>query len=70
MTWKGEDCVIHYNTDLSGDIQICPNDKDKNIISIPGSDILAFVADYVKDRRMEKLEELMDNMTPQELFGI
>lgn len=53
-TFESGDARLHYNSDLSGDVEIV--DKDGNRVSVPGYFILHFVANYVKEKQIEELE--------------
>ncbi len=53
-TFRGTGCRIHYNSDASGDAIIAV--KDKAEVAVPAEDLLAFVADIVRTRRIRDLE--------------
>lgn len=56
-TFEGENCRIHFNSDMSGDIHICNQDSDKEI-KVNGQDILDFVANYAGSERISKPEQM------------
>lgn len=73
--FKGpEGTLFNYNADLSGNVQIfIPRnrmeitDRDgSGYVNIPGKDLLAFVAEYI---RMEKISAL-ENADMRSLFGL
>ena len=48
---------FHSNSDLSGDVIISENGVQYRV---PGRDLLAFVANYVRDERIAALEHASD----------
>lgn len=64
-TFKTDKTVIHYNSDMSGNV-VLTNKETGNEIEIPCSDLLDFVAAYIKVRKISNLE----NMTTIEILGI
>lgn len=56
-TFEGRSCIIHFNSDISGDIHIVEKDSDKEI-KVEGQDILDFVANYVRSEKISKLEQI------------
>ena len=72
--------VFLYNSDLSGDVKIIKKlteDEMKNMstaeiiaaqceIEVPGHILLDFVADYVRNERIAKLEQ----MSTDEILGV
>ncbi len=50
---------------MSGEIRICDKNSDKEL-KINSQDILDFVANYIKDQKISKLED----MTTEEIFNI
>lgn len=60
-TFKGKECWIHHNSDLSGDIIINGKDDSGNEVSVivPAEDILEFVARrYVAVNRISEIEDM------------
>ncbi len=58
---------FHYNSDLSGDVSIHVDDENGlRALNVPGEDLLAFVADYVRGRKISALEDAEWH----EVFGI
>lgn len=64
-TFKTDKTVIHYNSDMSGNV-VLTNKETGNEIEIPCSDLLDFVAAYIKERKISRLE----NMETIEILGI
>ena len=68
MNFEGKTCVINYHSDLSGNIIISPKidieyevlDKggEDNSFEVSGEDILDFVAEYVRSKRISELEQM------------
>ncbi len=56
--------VFNYNSDLSGDVDIRREGKFE--VSVPGTHLLAFVAEYVRGRAVAELED----MPAYELLGV
>lgn len=56
-TFDGKQARIHYNLDMSGDCFII-NKETNQRIDVPCEDILDFVANYVKNRKIDKLEQM------------
>lgn len=54
-TFEGKGCRIHYNSDMSGGIHICDKNINKRLV-VEAQDILDFVADYVKNQKINALE--------------
>lgn len=52
-----------YNSDLSGDVEICVDDV---AFPVPGAALLAFVAEYVRRERIAEIE----NAEPFNLLGL
>ncbi len=44
-----------FHSDLSGDVII--RDAEARELSVPGGDLMSFVADYVRRRRIAELED-------------
>lgn len=57
------DTAFTFNSDLSGDVGIR---KGKNRISIPGSVLIDFVAEYVRNEKISALEQA----STSELLGL
>ena len=53
ITFECENSIFHYNSDMSGKVIII---SVGNEIEINGKDILDFVANYVRDRKISMLE--------------
>lgn len=64
-TFDGNKIRIHYNSDMSGDCIIF-NKEDGQEIRVPCEDILDFVANYVRNQKISKLEQ----METKDVFGI
>lgn len=56
-TFVGKKTRIHFNYDMSGDC-IVMNEETKENIKVSCEDILDFVADYVRDHKIYKLEQM------------
>ncbi len=54
-----------FNGDYSGDVEIMHNDG--GAARVPMSDLLGFLAMYIRNRKIERLES---SMTDDEVFGI
>ena len=59
------DTAFHYNSDLSGDVEI-GNLKARTSVKVPGVHLLQFVASIVRQRRISDLE----NTEWPEILGI
>ena len=64
-TFKGKKTTIHYNSDMSGDCIIFNKETEQEVV-VPCEDILEFVADYVRSRKIGKLEQ----MDSKEILGL
>lgn len=64
-TFEGKSCKIHFNSDMSGDIVIHDTSETATVI-IEGQDILNFVASYIRNEKISKLE----NMSTNELLDL
>lgn len=64
-TFNGKSCTIHYNSDFSGEA-IIYNKNDHTEIRIDSQDLINFVAEYVRSKRIGRLE----NMDSDEIFGV
>ena len=56
-TFDGKSCKIHYNSDMSGEVNICDKITDKELI-VEAQDILDFVADYIRNEKIGMLEQM------------
>lgn len=54
---------FHYNSDLSGNVIVMTPEGE---FHVPGDDLLAFVADYVREERIARLEQA----SAAELLGL
>ena len=55
--YNGNRCRIHYNSDMSGEVCINSKTSDKEI-TVNAQDILDFVANYVKSKRIARIEKM------------
>lgn len=55
---------FHFNSDLSGDVEII-NITTNESLEVPGMDLLLFVGNFVRDRQIAALE----NMDPLNFLG-
>jgi hypothetical protein len=65
-TFRFDKWVIHYNTDLSGDVEIMhPTDmKDRTGrcgVTLPADVLIAFAADVIREKRIAAIEQLTVN---------
>lgn len=56
-TFNGKTCRIHFNSDVSGNIRIIDKDSNEEI-TIDGKDILDFVAEYIRSKRISTIEQM------------
>ena len=56
-TFEGKSCRIHHNSDMSGEVHICDKKSDKELV-VDAQDILDFVADYIRAKRIGMLEQM------------
>ena len=56
-TFNGNNCRIHYNSDMSGEVYISDKISDKEI-TVDTQDILDFVANYVRNKKIAMLEKM------------
>lgn len=63
-TFNGDSCNIHYNSDFSGEA-IIYNKNDHTEIRVDSQDLINFVAEYVRSKKVSRLE----NMNSNEIFG-
>lgn len=52
-TFKGKNCVIHYNSDMSGDVTITTKDGKLDVF---GEDLLRFISSYIVSEKIAELE--------------
>jgi hypothetical protein len=52
-SFHGDNVVIHHNSDYSGEVIICQDDKE---IRMNAGDLIDFVAEYVRREKIKKLE--------------
>jgi len=56
-TFKGKSCTIHYNGDMSGELEIyVPETKDR--IGVRADDIMEFVMEYIRSEKIAELESM------------
>ena len=65
-TFNGNSCIIHYNSDLSGDVEIVTGINGDRKVSVSGKDLLDFVANHVRDKMISQLE----NASTEDILGI
>ena len=56
-TFNGNSCRIHYNSDMSGEVCISGKESDKEI-TVDAQDILDCVANYVRNKRIARIERM------------
>lgn len=56
-TFKGNETVFIAHGDLSGDVTI---KRGKKEIDIPGVDLIAFIAEHVRNEKISRLEQAED----------
>ena len=56
-TFEGKSCRIHHYSDMSGEVHICDKKSDKELV-VDAQDILDFVADYIRAKRIGMLEQM------------
>lgn len=59
-TYKGESLIIHHNGDYSGECYIVDKET-KTQIKVSCEDLLGFVAEYVKSKRISEIENMNMN---------
>lgn len=52
-------CNFLYNSDMSGKVQICTFASGKEFF-VDGKDLLAFLANYVRNMKIAKIEQQSD----------
>ncbi|MFW6030482.1 MAG: hypothetical protein ACOCRO_09550 [Halanaerobiales bacterium] len=60
-TYEGKSATFHYNSELYGSVSII---KENQEVKVSGKDLLDFVAEYVRSKKIEQLEQ----MTSKELL--
>lgn len=77
LTFNGNSCVIHYNSDMSGELMIhqkptmdekieTEDDEQKREVSIDADDIIEFIGYFIKSELVGKIE----NMSAKEVLGL
>lgn len=62
-TFPAKSVTFHHNSDLSGDVwldvksEVEVHENGVKTVKVAGKDILAFVADYVRNQRIAALEQ-------------
>lgn len=64
-SFNGKSCTIHYNSDFSGEA-IVYNKNDNTEMRVETQDLINFVAEYVRTKKVSHLE----NMNSDEIFGV
>ena len=64
-SFNGKSCTIHYNSDFSGET-IIYNENDHTEIRVDSQDLINFVAEYVRSKRISRLEY----MDLDEILGV
>ena len=64
-TFNGKSCNIHYNSDFSGKA-IIYNKNDHTEMCVDSQDLINFVAEYVRSKKVSQLE----NMNSDEILGV
>ena len=62
------DFIINYNSDMSGNIEIINLETDESV-SIPGIFILDFVAEYIRNEKISKLQNMNNNDLLKEIIN-
>lgn len=62
-TYEIDGILFHYNSDMSGNVLIV-NKNSKEELEVNGEAILSFIANYIRDRKVSRL----DNMTTKEIL--
>lgn len=65
-TFNGNSCIIHYNSDFSGNVEIVTGVKGDNRVQVSGKDLLDFIAIHVRDKMISQLE----NASTKDILGI
>ena len=64
-SFSGKSCTIHYDSDFSGKA-IIYNKNDHTETHIDSQDLIDFVAEYVRSKKVNQLE----NMDSDEILGV
>lgn len=64
-SFNGKSCTMHYNGDFSGEVTIC-NKNDNTEVHVDAQDLINFVAEYVRSKKVSQLE----NMNSNEILGV
>ena len=64
-TFNGKSCNIHYNSDFSGEA-IIYSKNDNTEMRVELDDLINFVAEYVRSKRVNQLE----NMNSDDILGV
>ncbi len=56
-SFHGKSCNIHFNSDMSGELFII-NKKTEEQVVVSAEDILMFVAEYVRRKKISELENM------------
>lgn len=59
-TFDGSKTRFHFNSDMSGDCEIIEKESGRSM-KVPCEDILDFVANYVRNEKIGKLEQINTN---------
>lgn len=65
-TFDGDSCIIVHHSDLSGDMHIKSKLGGGAAMQIKGEDLLHFIADYVRMKKISALEQA----SAEEILGI
>ena len=58
-TFDGKHTRFHYNSDLSGEVEIVKKDSTpRRRLHVHGEDLLAFVAEYVRGKAISRIEDM------------
>ena len=70
-TFLHGDTRFNYNSDLSGEVRIVSQGAGGHEdVQIPGEALLAFVAHYVRNRRISALEDAGDNDMYRQIIAL
>ncbi len=58
--------IFQHNSDLSGNVKIIDKDTDKQVGEVNGYALVLFVAEYIRNKKIEELE----NASTCEIFNI
>lgn len=64
-TFNGKCCNIHYNSDFSGET-IIYNKNDNTEMRVETQDLIDFVAEYVRSKKVG----LLESMDSDEVLGV